>query len=77
LPKRIIIQEKGIQGKVFVSFVIQEDGSLTDIAIVRSVHPMLDAEAIRVVQQMPKWKPGRSDGKAVRVSFTLPINFLL
>lgn len=70
-------QELAIQGKVYVSFVILEDGSIVNVKIVRSVHPALDAEAIRVVQSMPRWKPGRQGGKSVRVSYTIPINFLI
>lgn len=66
-----------IQGKVFVSFVIQKNGTVGDIAIVRGVHPLLDAEAMRVVKQMPRWTPGHQAGKAVKVSYTIPINFVL
>ena len=69
--------EKKIQGKVFVSFVILEDGKVTNAFITKKVHPLLDAEAIRVVQLLPKWKAGRQDGKNVRVCYTLPINFVL
>lgn len=69
--------EANIQGKVFVNFIILEDGTVSDIAILRSVHPLLDAEATRIVKQMPKWKPGRQNGKQVKVSYTIPINFVL
>lgn len=69
--------KKNIQGKVIVAFVILEDGSVTDISIFRSVHPLLDAEAMRIVKKMPKWKPGRQDGKAVRVQYTMPLNFVM
>lgn len=69
--------EGKIQGKVFVRFIILEDGSVSDIAIFKSVHPLLDAEACRVVKAMPKWIPGLQDGKPVRVMYTMPINFIL
>jgi protein TonB len=73
----VYAQEHGIQGKVFVRFVINENGSISNARIAKGVHPMLDAEAIRVVRSMPKWKPGRQEGKAVKVSYTVPINFVL
>lgn len=73
----VYAQEHGIQGKVFVRFVINENGSISNARIAKGVHPMLDAEAIRVVRSMPKWKPGRKEGKAVKVSYTVPINFVL
>ena len=69
--------EKNIQGKVFVQFIISKTGEVTDVKVARAVHPLLDAEAIRVVQEMPNWKPGTQRGKAVRVSYTVPINFRL
>lgn len=70
-------QENGIQGKVMVSFIVEKDGSLSDIKVVRSVNDLLDAEAIRVVKGMPKWTPGMQSGKPVRTRFTLPIPFRL
>jgi protein TonB len=73
----VIAQENGIQGRVYVKFVINTDGSVTDVQIARGVDPSLDKEAIRVVKSMPKWKPGKQRGKAVRVSYTVPINFVL
>ena len=73
----MIALENGIQGKVFVEFVIEKDGSITNVRVLRSVDPSLDKEAIRVVSSMPKWKPGKQRGKAVRVSYTVPINFKL
>ncbi|MDY4042436.1 MAG: energy transducer TonB [Marinifilaceae bacterium] len=73
----MIAQENGIQGKVFVQFVIEKDGSITNVKVLRPVDPSLDKEAIRVVSSMPKWKPGKQRGKAVRVSYTVPINFQL
>ncbi|MGI6222773.1 MAG: energy transducer TonB [Prevotella sp.] len=68
-------KKKGIQGKVYVQFIVRKDGSVTDVAPFKSVHPLLDAEAVRVVKQMPKWIPGKSHGKNVDTSFVLPIEF--
>ena len=68
---------KGIQGKVFVSFVIDEKGKVTDVKVKRSVNPELDAEAVRVISAMPDWKPGKNKGKPVKVTYTMPINFKL
>ena len=73
----MIALENNIQGKVFVQFVIEKDGSVSDVKVARSVDPSLDKEAIRVVKAMPKWKPGKQRGKPVRVSYTVPINFQL
>ncbi len=73
----VIAQENGIQGRVYVKFVINTDGSVTEVEIARGVDPSLDREALRVVRDMPKWKPGKQRGKAVRVSYTVPINFVL
>lgn len=73
----VIAQENGIQGRVYVKFVVNTDGSITDVEIARGVDPSLDKEALRVVRSMPKWKPGKQRGKAVRVSYTVPINFVL
>jgi len=68
-------REKGIQGRVFVNFVIDDKGNIINIKILSGVDPLLDAEAIRIVQSMPKWKPGKQRGKPVYVSFNLPITF--
>lgn len=65
----------GIQGRVTTIFIINEDGSVGDVDVVRSVHPLLDAEAVRVISSMPKWTPARHDGKAVKVRFTVPVIF--
>lgn len=73
----VLAMENGIQGKVFIQFVIEKDGSITDVKVVRGVDSSLDKEAVRVVSSMPKWKPGKQRGKPVRVSYTLPINFQL
>lgn len=69
--------EKGIQGRVVVQFVVQKDGSIENAKIVRSVDPLLDKEALRVINQMPKWEPGKVQGKAVPVKYTVPVNFKL
>jgi len=69
--------KKNIQGKVIVSFIIEKDGSIGQAKIARSVDPSLDAEAIRVVNSMPNWQPGKNAGKVVRVQYTLPVNFKL
>jgi protein TonB len=73
----VIAQENGIQGKVYVNFVVNTDGSVTNAKIARGVDPSLDKEALRVINSLPKWKPGKQRGKPVRVSFTVPINFVL
>ena len=70
-------KKKGIQGKVVVQFVVDTDGSITDVQVIRKVDPRLDEEAIRVIKAMPKWIPGMNGGKNVRVRFTLPVNFNL
>ncbi len=72
-----IAQENGIQGRVLVQFVVNKDGSIVDPKVLRAVDPSLDKEAMRVVQSMPKWTPGRQRGKNVRVRFTLPVTFRL
>lgn len=69
--------EMGIEGKVFVEFVVERDGSITSINVVRSADPDLSQEAIRVVKAMPRWTPGKQREKAVRVKYTLPITFKL
>lgn len=66
-----------IEGKVIVRFDVNKDGSISDIAIVRSLQPLLDAEAIRVINAMPQWNPGTQRGKPIKVGFTLPVNFSL
>ena len=70
-------QERGIQGRVVVQFVVNKDGSICDEHVVRSVDPQLDAEALRVVRSMPNWEPGKQRGEKVRVRFTLPVTFRL
>lgn len=73
----VIAQESGIQGRVTCQFVVNRDGSIVDIEVVRSVDKSLDAEAIRVIKNMPRWTPGKQRGKTVRVKYTLPVNFRL
>ena len=70
-------QEQGVQGRVIVQFVVNKDGSITEAKVVKSVHPLLDAEALRVMGTMPNWTPGKQKGKPVRVRFTLPVTFRL
>ena len=70
-------KDKNISGRVFVSFVIEKDGSVSDVKVMRGIDKECDAEAIRVVKAMPKWKPGMDDGKPVKVSYMLPVNFKL
>jgi len=72
-----IAKEYNITGKVYVSFIVDKSGSVTNVKIVRGVDKNLDAEAVRVVKSLPKYKPGKQRGKAVRVMFTIPINFTL
>ena len=72
-----IAQENGTQGQVVLQFVVERDGSIGDIKVVKSVDPYLDKEALRVVKTMPKWKPGMQRGKPVRCRFTLPVRFRL
>ena len=73
----VIAQENGIQGKVVCSFIINQDGSVTDAEVVSGVDPSLDREALRIVSAMPKWTPGTQRGKAVRVKYTMPVTFTL
>ena len=72
-----IAKEYNITGKVYVSFIVDKSGKVTNVKIVRGVDKNLDAEAMRVVKSLPKYKPGKQRGKAVRVMFTIPINFTL
>ena len=70
-------KKEGIEGKVYVSFVVEKDGSVGDAKIERGVDPSLDKEALRVVKALPIWKPGKQRGEAVRVQYTVPLNFAL
>lgn len=67
--------EMGNKGRVICTFVVEKDGSITDIKVVRGVSPSIDKEAMRVISEMPNWKPGFQNGRAVRVKFTLPVHF--
>lgn len=68
-------KEKGIQGKVYVSFVIEKDGNVSNVKVVTSIHPLLDEEAIRVVSTFPQWKPGLRDGEPIKTRYKLPVFF--
>jgi TonB family protein len=70
-------KQAGASGRVLTRFIINTDGSISDVEIYKSVHPLLDAEALRVVNEMPNWTPGKVDGKAVKVRYALPISFRL
>ena len=72
-----IARETGIQGRVFVNFVVEPDGSVSNVSVLRGIGGGCDEEAMRVVKSMPKWKPGKQRGKAVRVQYMLPVNFKL
>ncbi len=69
--------EAGIQGKVYLQFVIEKDGSITNVQVLRSVDPLLDKEAVRVLESSPKWNPGKQQGITVRVRYTFPIAFVI
>lgn len=69
--------DKGIQGRVLVQFIVKSDGTISDAKVVREAHPLLDAEALRVVTSMPKWKPGVQNGKVVNVKYVIPVTFRL
>lgn len=73
----IIAAENGISGRVFIGFVIEKDGSISKVKVLRPVDPYLDKEAVRVVKAMPKWTPGVQMNKPVRVKFTVPVSFRL
>ena len=73
----VVAEENGIQGRVVLTFVVERDGSITDVRVVKSVDPSLDAEAMRVIRSMPRWKPGKQNGSAVRVKYTTPVTFRL
>ena len=72
-----LCKKEGIQGRVVVQFVVNKDGSICDAKVVKSAHPQLDAEGIRVISSMPRWIPGKQKGKNVRVRYTLPVYFRL
>ena len=70
-------RKKNIQGKVFVTFIVERDGSLSNVRVARGVSEDIDAEAVRVIQASPKWNPGLQNGVPVRVVFTMPLSFIL
>ena len=70
-------EREGIEGRVVAGFVVERDGSVSNIEILKSVHPLLDAEVVRVLSLMPNWIPGRQNGQPVRVKYSLPITFRL
>ncbi len=70
-----IAQESGIEGKVYISFIIDKYGNVTNARVEKSVDASLDKEALRVIRSLPRWKPGRHEGKAVNVSYTIPVSF--
>jgi protein TonB len=72
-----VAKESGIAGTVIVTFVVEKDGSVTNVKILKGIGGGCDEEAVRVVKAMPKWSPGKQDGKPVRVQFNLPIRFSL
>lgn len=73
----VVAQENGVQGRVTVAFVVERDGSITDVHVARGVDPSLDKEAVRVVKSMPKWQPGKQNGSTVRVKYNVPVLFRL
>ena len=70
-------QKQKVEGRVLAKFVVETDGSISNIEVVKHAFPSLDAEAVRVIQAMPKWSPGKQKGQAVRVKYVVPINFNL
>ncbi|MBQ6680869.1 MAG: energy transducer TonB [Prevotella sp.] len=72
-----VAAENGVQGRVIVQFVVEKDGSVSNVQVVRSVDPALDREAVRVVKSMPRWNPGMNNGQPARVKYTLPVTFKL
>ncbi|MBO7051375.1 MAG: energy transducer TonB [Prevotella sp.] len=73
----VVAEENGIQGRVICTFIVEKDGSITATHVARSVDPSLDKEAVRVINSMPRWIPGKQNGSACRVKFTLPVTFKL
>lgn len=73
----VFAQERKEEGKVILQMVIGKEGTLSDIKVLHSASPWLDAEAVRVVSNMPRWEPGRQEGKAIAVEYTLPVVFKL
>jgi TonB family protein len=72
-----VIEKQKVEGKVMASFIVETDGSISEVKILKPVFPSLDAEAVRVISAMPNWKPGKQKGQAVRVHYVVPISFRL
>lgn len=75
IPKRQ--REKGVQGRVFIKFIVEKDGSISNVEVNRSVNPDLDNEAIQVIKSMPKWNPAKQNGTEVRAYYYVPVTFRL
>lgn len=73
----VTAMENGIQGRVVCTFIVNTDGSITDVKVTKSVDPSLDKEAVRVIKNMPKWTPGMQEGQPIRVRYTVPVTFRL
>lgn len=73
----VVAQENGVSGRVVVSFIVERDGSITDVKVVKSIDPSLDKEAMRAARSMPNWVPGKQNGTTVRVKYNLPVAFRL
>ena len=73
----LISFENGVQGEVLVQFVVDKEGNVEEVTVFKGVDPYLDAEALRVIKMMPKWKPGKHEGKEVNVKCTIPVGFRL
>ena len=73
----VVAQENGVKGKVIITFVIDKSGDVTNVRVFRGIDPSLDAEALRVVKTLPRWKPGKQNGRTVKVNYNVPINFVL
>ena len=73
----VVAEENGVQGRVICTFIVETDGSISNVKVVKNVDPALDKEAVRVISSMPKWKPGTLKGKVVRVKYTVPVTFSL
>jgi TonB family protein len=69
--------KNGIQGRVLIQFIVEKDGSISEAKVIKKVNELLDAEALRVIGEMPKWTPGKQKGQEVRVKFVLPVTFRL
>ena len=72
-----LAREAGVEGRVAIGFIVETDGRLSNFTVIKSVHPLLDEEALRVIKMMPNWIPGKQDGKPVRVQFLIPVSFTL